>query len=113
MAAGDLVAGRAFDDTLGRIGLLLHVGASLFFAAIFGVLVAFTAHHLTPSAGAVWGALYGLLVWLVWFVLFLPFVLPDLAGRTRLGLLWHLAYGATLGALCHALRPGERRRHLQ
>jgi hypothetical protein len=105
--------------TVGAVGgattwggaLAVHLAVSALFGGIFGLLVAFTAHHIAPVAGAAWGAFYGLLVWLVWFVLILPWVERDLAVQTRTGLLWHLVYGATLGFFFHYARVGERRRH--
>jgi hypothetical protein len=78
---------------------------------LFGVTVAFTAHHVAPPAGAFWGVLYGVLVWLVGFVLVMPWIRPELAVHTRLGLLWHIAYGASVGAFFPLCRFGERKRH--
>lgn len=120
--AADVLHRRPLGQTLLAVGAIagagswaqaiaLHAVLSALFGAIFGVLVAFTAHHIAPVAGAAWGAFYGLLVWLFWFVLILPWVDHDLAMQTRTGLLWHLAYGATLGFCFHYARIGERRRH--
>ncbi len=120
--AADLLHTRPLGSTLLRVGavahagtwataLTVHVAVSALFGAVFGLLVAFTAHHIAPLAGAAWGAFYGLLVWLVCFVLILPWVESDLAVQTRTGLLWHLVYGATLGFCFHYARAGERRRH--
>lgn len=120
--AADLLHGRPLGGTLLTVGAVggarswaaalgVHLAVSAFFGAIFGVLVAFTAHHIAPVAGAAWGAFYGLLVWLVWFIMILPWIERDLAIQTRTGLLWHLAYGATLGLCFHHARVGERRRH--
>jgi hypothetical protein len=122
LALLDVVAGDPADASLREIGaalgrptwptsLLVHFATSAFFALVWGILVAFTAHHLAPLAGAFWGALYGVLVWMVWFVLVLPWFQPALAARTRAGLLWHVAWGVTLGACFHLARRGERRRH--
>jgi hypothetical protein len=90
---------------------MIHLAASAVAGAVFGLLVAFTAHHLAPAAGALWGAFYGVAVWLVGFVLVLPWLQHDLAVQTRTGLLWHIAYGATLGFVFHFARVSERRRH--
>ena len=53
---------------------LVHLMASAIAGVVFGLLVAFTAHHLAPVAGALWGAFYGVTIWLVRFVLFLPWL---------------------------------------
>lgn len=113
MAAGDLLAGRSATAILGELGFARLFLGSAAFAAIWGVLVAFTAHHLASAAGALWGSLYGVAVWIVAFLLFLPFIDPALTAATpaRVGILFHIAWGATLGALFHAVRLRERERH--
>jgi len=120
--AADLLHHRPIGTTLLAVGAVanartwvaaigVHVFASALFGATFGLLVAFTAHHIAPLAGAAWGAFYGLLVWLVWFVMILPWIEQDLATQMRTGLVWHLVYGAVLGFCFHYARAGERRRH--
>lgn len=116
MILGDELLGRSPLTVLSAAGGPLRIlVASAAFAAVWGILVAFTAHHLAPLAGALWGSLYGVAVWLVGFLLLSPWVAPQLSAVTplRLGLLLHLAWGATLGALFHVVRVTERRRHLR
>ena len=119
---GDFVAGRPFGTTPLHLGeiigheswwgvLVVHFAMSAAAAVLFGVLIAFTAHHVGPTAGAVCGAFYGVAVWLIWFVLVLPLFDRFLAAQIRLGLLWHMAWGATVGFVFHHARVSERRRH--
>jgi len=112
-AIGRLIAPAAEPRLLWWSAVFVHLTLSLFFGAIWGFLVAMTAHHLRPMGGLVWGALYGVGIWLVGFVLLLPHLGPELAVRTRVGLAWHLLYGATLGACFHAARRRERQRHVR
>ncbi len=77
------------------------LAGSLVASAIWGVLVAFTAHHLAPFAGAIWGALYAILVWLVArLVPHAPAFFPC------------VVWGAVLGPWFHLARLRERARHL-
>lgn len=95
------------------VALGMHMVASVFLGVLWGILVAFTAHHLSPLAGSLWGALYGVVIWFLAFFLILPWWLPDLVLETpaRIAIAWHVVYGATLGGLFHYLRPRERARH--
>jgi hypothetical protein len=100
------------DNTLRLLGVFWQFEIGAAWGTIFGITVAFTAHHLPPLAGMFWGAVYGLGIWLVWFVLILPLMRPALAGHTRLGLLAHVVFGAVLGGTFHFVRVrSERRRH--
>lgn len=103
--------GGVVDDETWTTAITVHIMASAAASVLFGVLVAFTAHHLGPTAGAIVGAFYGVGVWLFWFVLLLPLFERTLAAQVRLGLLWHMAWGATLGFVFHFARVSERRRH--
>ncbi|MBI4512292.1 MAG: hypothetical protein HY698_21850 [Deltaproteobacteria bacterium] len=130
MAATDHVLGRPPTTTLLRIGdlvplgdttreglvavaLLIHATVGIGWGATWGILVAFTAHHLAPAAGAFWGAIYGLAAWFVSFFLVLPWIHGELVTHTpaRVSILWHATYGAVLGALFHFARIRERERH--
>ena len=110
---GLLVAGEESTGTLWLSAIGLHLAVSAVLGLVWGGLVAFTAHHLNPAGGAIWGGFFGLVVWLVLFVLVLPWLHPTLAAATsaRTGMAWHVAWGMTLGAAFHFMRAGERRRH--
>jgi hypothetical protein len=108
---GSIVVDPAPGRDAWLAAVVTHLALSALFSVVFGILVAFTAHHLTPVAGAAWGAFFGLVVWLVWFVLLLPSIHRELSDATRLGLLYHVVFGATMGALFHFARIHEKERH--
>jgi hypothetical protein len=106
LVLADLVVGRPPATTLLALGPLAHALLCLFWGAVWGLVVAFTAHHLSAGAGALWGGVYGLGIWLVQDRLVFTWLGPPE------GLLAHLVYGVTLGSLFHYARArSEHRRH--
>lgn len=95
------------------VALALHVAIGVLVGAAFGILVAFTAHHIPPLTGLAWGSLFGLAVWFVGFHVALPWAVPAVVTEVpaRVAILWHVVYGATLGGTFHFMRPRERERH--
>jgi hypothetical protein len=89
------------------VGLLVHLVVSAGWGALFGLVVAYTAHHLFPREGLWWGALAGIVIWVVDVYVLLAAL--DVSAMHALpvwfGALCHLAYGSVLGLSFHALRP--------
>jgi hypothetical protein len=101
LAAVALVAAIHGAPTVSRA--IAWLAVSILAGGAWGLAVAFTAHHLSPSAGAVWASLYSLALWIV----------VRVAGVRDPGPLAHVVWGAALGPWFHLVRLGERRRHLK
>lgn len=104
-SAARLEPGLSGSDA--AVGLLVHLLVSAGWGALFGLVVAYTAHHLFPREGLWWGALAGIVIWVVDVYILLAAL--DVAAVHALpvwfGALCHLAYGSVLGLSFHALRP--------
>ncbi len=102
---GDRAFTPGFDAGSVILGILVHFAVSIGWGALFGLLV-FGAN---PARTLLFGAAYGVLVWLVMYRAVLPLVgLGALAESAAVGpaILEHVIFGL---ALAVALLPFQRR----
>jgi len=90
------------------VGTLLHLIVSAVLGAIFGIVTR-RVLHLTSDFGTplMAGLIYGLLIWLVGYLVVLPLVNPLLRDNSYAPafIIQHLVYGAVTGLLYTWLRP--------
>jgi len=89
-------------------GFAVHLAISVVIGASYGL--AFRAQTYDPASGLGWGAAYGLLWWVLGAITLLPVLLggtPQWSAAAAAdafpSLVGHLAYGAGLGLVYHAL----------
>jgi hypothetical protein len=95
----------------GITGLLLHLGVSACYGAIFGLMTRIASPGYSASGG---GMLYGVAVWAVMTFAILPWLNPTMFERVALTPYWwfayHLEFGVVLGAapaIARAMRETE------
>jgi hypothetical protein len=90
------------------VGTLLHLIVSAALGALFGIVTR-RVLHLTSDFGMplLTGLIYGMLIWLVGYLVILPLVNPLLRDSTYAPafIIQHLVYGAVTGLLYTWLRP--------
>ena len=90
------------------VGTLLHMIVSAVLGALFGIVTR-RVLHLTSDFGTplMAGLIYGMLIWLVGYLVVLPLVNPLLRNSTYAPafIIQHLVYGAVTGLIYTWLRP--------
>ena len=107
-AAAPWLGGRVFDPGFDpvalTVGLATHLGVSIIWGMLFGLVVFGFSKHVTITAGA----MFGFLVWLVMFYAVLP--LLGLARITLgippwIAIFEHVVYGVVLALVFNRYQP--------